>query len=434
MPAICNAVNMLMSDNSEPLVQPEVYSRDQHNISRKNIDPDALKIMYRLIRHGYKAYLVGGGVRDLLLKKRPKDFDIATDATPRRVKALFRNSRIIGRRFKLVHVLFGRGKAIEVATFRDAGDPIGVEDGEDDNGALLRRDNVYGTERTDAYRRDVTINALFYNLSDFSIIDYVGGMRDLADEVIRVIGDPNVRYMEDPVRMLRVVRHAARNDFSIEENAWLAIGRHHKLLLKSSAVRVFEELKKDFASGYLLKMLTLLSKTDLVSVLLPELAGRSELLDRRDSALIRLLSAVDEQAGRGTPLCTAAILVLIAVGLRDNGLDEPAEFFSDAADLKQHCAQSFSALAVPRREREKMEGMVQDWFYLARTPPDQIKLHRLKRREYLKDLCAMLRIFEISESLISRLEEPGTGKEREQRRQFGGRHRSPRRYRYPRQR
>ena len=169
-------------------LKPEIYSRDEHPISRKDIDPDALKIMYRLIRSGFKAYMVGGGVRDLLLGKKPKDFDITTDATPRRVKALFSNSRIIGRRFKLVHVFFGGGKIIEVSTFRDFSDPPEGGEGEDGEVAQLAPDNKYGTEVTDAIRRDITINGLFYDLSTLSVIDYVGGIRDLSDRVIRVIG------------------------------------------------------------------------------------------------------------------------------------------------------------------------------------------------------------------------------------------------------
>ncbi|MCB0309961.1 MAG: polynucleotide adenylyltransferase PcnB, partial [Bdellovibrionales bacterium] len=197
---------------SEVTMSPTIYSRSQHNISRSAIDKDALKIMYRLLRHNYEAFLVGGGVRDLLLEKEPKDFDISTDATPNQIRSLFRNCRIIGRRFKLAHIYFRGGKIIEVSTFRDESAPIDVQDDEELRryGRDVKRDNRYGTAETDAFRRDITINGLFYDLSNFSVIDYVGGMSDLRAKIIRVIGNPDERFQEDPVRMLRVIRHAAR--------------------------------------------------------------------------------------------------------------------------------------------------------------------------------------------------------------------------------
>ena len=173
---------------------PRILSRPEHIISRKDIDPDALKVLYRLKNHGFVAYLVGGGVRDLLLGRRPKDFDISTSAHPQQVRKLFRNSFIVGRRFRLVHVRFGRN-VVETATFRKASEP---EAGD----TLIRRDNTFGTPEEDAFRRDFTVNALFYDIGTFSIIDWVGGIEDLRARTLRCIGDPDVRFIEDPVRML----------------------------------------------------------------------------------------------------------------------------------------------------------------------------------------------------------------------------------------
>ncbi len=217
---------------------PIIVKRSQHNITRKNIDQDALKVLYRLHRHGYKAYLVGGAVRDLLLGSRPKDFDIVTDARPGEMKKLFGNAFLIGRRFRLVHVRFKGGKIIEVATFRR--EPHNDEED---------MHNTFGTPEEDAFRRDITINGLFYNIADFSIIDYVGGLADINDRQVRVIGDPVVRYAEDPVRIWRVIRHAARNDFEIDAASSAAIADYRDNLSECAGSRLFEELNKDLKSG-----------------------------------------------------------------------------------------------------------------------------------------------------------------------------------------
>ena len=176
------------------------------------IDEEALKILYRLNRHGFLAYLVGGSVRDLLLGKTPKDFDIATNAHPQQIRDLFRNSRMIGRRFRLVHIFFKGGKVVEVSTFRSQSE---FEETENEEGEIVRTES-FGTPEEDALRRDITINGLFYNIADFSIIDCVGGMEDLRRGIIRTIGDPNERFKQDPVRMIRVIRHAARTGFAID--------------------------------------------------------------------------------------------------------------------------------------------------------------------------------------------------------------------------
>ncbi|MEM6456949.1 MAG: hypothetical protein AAF772_17795, partial [Acidobacteriota bacterium] len=196
-----------------PEPEPRILPREAHPISRQDIDHDALKVMYRLDRQGYRAFLVGGSVRDLMLERAPKDFDVSTDARPEQIRKIFRNARIIGRRFRLAHILF-KGNVVEVATFRSPPDPREQKGDGDD--LLITSDNTFGTPATDAFRRDFTINALFYDIADFSVIDYVGGIRDLDDGIVRVIGDPDVRFQEDPVRMLRACEFAGRLDFTID--------------------------------------------------------------------------------------------------------------------------------------------------------------------------------------------------------------------------
>lgn len=235
--------------------------RDQHSISRKKISPNALKVLYGLRDAGYYAFLVGGGVRDLLLGNAPKDFDIATDATPEDLKREFRNARIIGRRFKIVHLRFGR-EIIEVTTFRAPHDlqneiadgasrrQIKHLDSAHSTGGMLLRDNVYGSIDEDALRRDFTINALYYTIDKFQVLDFCQGLDDLEAGQIRMIGDPRERYKEDPVRMLRALRFAAKLGFDIEPETRAPIDELSHLLESISPARLFDEVIKLFTNGH----------------------------------------------------------------------------------------------------------------------------------------------------------------------------------------
>ena len=222
-----------------------VIPREQHSISRKDISENALKVMYRLNKAGYEAWLVGGGVRDLLLGKKPKDFDVTTNATPDQVRKLFRNCRLVGRRFRLAHVMFGP-EIIEVATFRghhEGSEADRTTSQRGQNGMLLR-DNIFGSIEEDAQRRDFTINSLYYSVADFTVRDYVGGMQDLEEGIIRLIGNPETRYREDPVRMLRAVRFAAKLDMRISPETAEPIPRLATLLNDIPPARLFEEALK----------------------------------------------------------------------------------------------------------------------------------------------------------------------------------------------
>jgi len=239
------------------------------SLDRSGIDADADRVVRKLNRAGYKAYLVGGCVRDLLVSRTPKDFDVATSATPNEIKAVFRNSRIIGRRFRLAHVFFG-SKIIETSTFR-----ANPRD-EDDHDLLIRRDNVFGTETEDARRRDFTINGLFYDVEREEVIDHVGGLADLDAKLMRTIGDPDVRFQEDPVRMLRAIKFAARLEFGFEEATWRALLRWRGEISKCAPPRLLEEIHRLMRGGACRRSFELLVETGVLAILSPYLAGLLE--------------------------------------------------------------------------------------------------------------------------------------------------------------
>ena len=281
-------------DSMEQPDTPCILARQEHPISRKDIDPDALKILYRLYNHGFTAYLVGGCVRDLLLGKTPKDFDIATDAHPRQVRDLFRNSRLIGHRFRLAHVYFPGGKYIEVSTFRRRSefDEAGQE-------ISPASDNTFGTPAEDALRRDITINGIFYNIADFTLVDYVRGLGDLRQGIIRCIGDPEEKFVQDPVRMIRVIRHAARTGFRIEENTYQSLTAHGEKIRLCSPARVRDEFLRELREGSAKESMRWMTETGLFYALFPSLAlplqeeGRREYFLNSMGALDRLRLAED---------------------------------------------------------------------------------------------------------------------------------------------
>ncbi|WP_276642650.1 polynucleotide adenylyltransferase PcnB [Siccibacter turicensis] len=277
----------------EPQARPlmTIVPREQHAISRKDISENALKVLYRLNKAGYEAYLVGGGVRDLLLGKKPKDFDITTNATPDQVRKLFRNCRLVGRRFRLAHVMFGP-EIIEVATFRGhheetANDRNTSQRGQ--NGMLLR-DNIFGSIEEDAQRRDFTINSLYYSVADFTVRDFVGAMDDLEQGVIRLIGDPETRYREDPVRMLRAVRFAAKLDMRISPETAEPIPRLATLINDVPPARLFEESLKLLQSGYGYKTYLLLRECHLFQPLFPTITRY--FTEQGDSPMERIIVQV----------------------------------------------------------------------------------------------------------------------------------------------
>lgn len=342
-----------------------IVPRAEHPISRRDIDPDALKVLYRLRDFNYTAYLVGGGVRDLLLGRQPKDFDVGTDAHPYQIKKLFRNCWIIGRRFRLAHVRFGL-KTIEVATFRrhvaadesvegsdqaaqpdlPAAEPLREPGSADSAG---RHDNTFGTPEEDAFRRDFTINALFYDIATFSIIDYVGGLEDLRRRVIRSIGDPVQRFEEDPVRMLRAVSFASRLDFTLDPPIVEAIRRQRHLMALASPARMIEEYYKILRSGAAERTFRGLAEHGLLEPVTPELQRRAV-----HEPLWESLRALDTYRQRFTetpalltnPLLLGSLLLPIGVMPRAHEPLTEAELEADAAE-----AEADEEIAARRRPR-----------------------------------------------------------------------------------
>ena len=268
-----------------------IRHRQDHNISRKNISPEALRVLYTLSDAGYKAYLVGGGVRDLLLGRRPKDFDVGTDARPNEIKRLFRRCFLVGRRFRLAHVVI-RATTIETSTFRKQPPH---EDDVDENGSLYQDDdNTFGTPEEDAFRRDFTVNGLFYDISTFDVIDYVGGLKDLDRRVLRSIGDPNIRFQEDPVRMMRAIRLSSKLGLTIERGTLKAIHRHYREIEKASGPRLLEEIFRLFAYGTTEPCFRRLWETGLLSVLMPKVDRHINESGGKKSDVWRYLAAFDE--------------------------------------------------------------------------------------------------------------------------------------------
>ena len=257
-------------------MQPKIIARPDHIVSRKQISSAANKVLYGLKDAGFTAYLAGGGVRDLLLRRSPKDFDVATNATPEEVRKTFRNCRLIGRRFRLAHVYF-HNEIIEVATFRAPTPKENSESAKEHEFAtkdgLVLRDNVFGTPEEDALRRDFTVNALFYNIADFSVIDYANGIEDLEEKIIRVIGDPETRFTEDPVRILRAIRFAAALDFTIEESAREAIRAQSSRLEACSSSRLYEEIQKLLSCGKAARVFELSCELEVFEHLFPEIGA-----------------------------------------------------------------------------------------------------------------------------------------------------------------
>ncbi|MGK0282566.1 MAG: poly(A) polymerase [Patiriisocius sp.] len=301
---------LISSDTSKTKgKQPLIVPAGEHSVTRKSIGRSALKVLDKLHEAGHSAFLVGGGVRDALVGLKPKDFDVATDASPETIRALFRNSRIIGRRFRLVHVVYGR-EIIEVATFRAAHDT--GEGGEIGAAGRIVRDNVFGTIEEDAYRRDFSVNALYYNIADGSVVDYVGGLTDLDKGVFKLIGEPKTRCEEDPVRVLRAVRLAAKLKFDIEPSTLEAMRATSRELSATPPPRLFEEVLKLFQGGYALRSFHSVREHDLLTYLFPLLDQR---LKQGDDKLVSMLDAAltntDKRVAQGKPITPAYLLAFM---------------------------------------------------------------------------------------------------------------------------
>lgn len=328
--------------------------REFHELRREQMDQDALKVINRLNRHGYRSYLVGGCVRDMLLGKKPKDFDVVTSATPAQVRKVFTNSRSIGRRFKIVHVVFQGGKVIEVSTFRSLpSHRLGPQ--EDDADYMLKRDNEYGAPREDAARRDFSINALFFDPRNESLIDYVGGYDDIRSGRISVIGDGDISFQEDPVRMLRAAKFAALLEFDIEAGCLKAIKRQAKEIAKASPARLLEEYNKIFRTGKSAQIFGSLASTGLFKALFPEAWQASEMSKGKsfeESGVGRRLAVADRMLSEREELTTTIFMGLIIA-------DAVGDVFEEGADL-EHLQEYVKDGIGPICRRLQLPGKDQD--------------------------------------------------------------------------
>ena len=389
---------------------PVIVPRADHPISRRNIDSDALRVLRRLQESRHTAYLVGGSVRDLMLGRQPKDFDIGTDAHPYQIKRLFRNCWIIGRRFRLAHVKFG-DKTIEVATFRkivpdpppDAEAPEGgggpapvvvAAAGPPDAAAMIHRDNTFGTPEEDAFRRDFTINALFYDIATFSVIDYVGGLADLERRTIRSIGDPKVRFVEDPVRMLRAAVFGARLSFDLDEQVIEAIALHRHLILKASPARLMEEYFKILRSGYAETSFRALARVRLLELMTPELADPPDALW---DALARLDRFRQKFPAVPAELTTVVLTgsLLVPMGILDRRV-------AGAASGAPPDRVNFGMLPVSRKDLDRLRQLVQTLPRLSdpHLPPRVIR--SLPHRPAFADCVTWLEVFGDAPDLVER--------------------------------
>jgi poly(A) polymerase len=380
------------------LAEAQVVDRSDHSISRRRIPENVLKVLYRLHRSGYRAYLCGGSVRDLMTNRTPKDFDIATDAHPAEIRRLFRNSRIIGRRFRLVHIIF-QDMVVEVATFRREPERTAAEEEAED--FLITDDNTFGSPLQDARRRDFTINALFYNIADFSVIDYVGGLDDLETRQVRVIGDPDVRFREDPVRMMRAIEFASRLEFTIEPRTYEGILRHRNEILKASPPRVSEEILELLRRGWSRGAVRLLVDSSLLEPLLPEVY-RSIQADRAPY-FWKMLEVLDRTVGAGRKISDAVLLsvLLLPWVMQELDLEEHRregrmrinEVLIFIRDLIQPICARMSLAAGTRHQ---IEQALETLWRLLEPPSDRRSQMRFVYREPFNDALALLELFALS--------------------------------------
>ncbi|PYQ50570.1 MAG: hypothetical protein DMF59_10445 [Acidobacteria bacterium] len=387
--------------SEEPAVTTEVESavvvdRSSHSISRRRIPENVLKVLYRLHRSGYRAYLCGGSVRDLLMHRPPKDFDVATDAHPMEIRRLFRNSRIIGRRFRLVHVIF-QDMIVEVSTFRREPERPSEENAE----LLITDDNTFGSPLQDARRRDFTMNALFYNIADFSVIDYVGGLEDMARKHVRVIGDPDIRFREDPVRMMRAIEFASRLGFQIEEGTYAAILRHKNEILKASPPRVSEEILELLRRGWSRGAIRLMVDSGLLEPLLPEVYRA--IAGDRAPYFWKMLEVLDRTVQAGRKISDAVLFSVLVLPWvmeeleqeeqRRHGRMRIGDVLVFIRDLIQPiCAR----MALPAGMRHQIELALETLWRLLEPPADRRSQFRFVYREPFSDALSLLELYALS--------------------------------------
>lgn len=374
------------------------YYKDAHGIRRTQIDDEVTKVIYRLNKFGYKAFLVGGGVRDLLIGKRPKDFDIATSATPNQIKKMFNNCRIIGRRFKIVHILF-KGKVIEVSTFRSLPDHRFTKFQKDKN-YLITKDNSFGNAKEDAARRDFTVNALYYDIRNESIIDFVGGFEDSKSKVVRVIGDPEISFREDPVRMLRAVKFSTLLGFELEKKTKLAIKKLRGEIEKASKPRMLEEFNKIFRTWRSSHIFKSLAEVSLFDVLLKESAN---VLSQKEgwqenfleSPMGRRLALADKLLSEREEVTPAVYFAILFSDLVESKLKEGKGHFHNL--VKQALDPAFQRMGIPKRDQEKLLKMFSSQNRFMNSDPEKLKESEFfQQKDYFYDSFMLFKILALA--------------------------------------
>ncbi|MEW6595338.1 MAG: poly(A) polymerase [Thermodesulfobacteriota bacterium] len=425
------------------LPEPRIIPRSEHPISRANIDREALKVMYRLRDAGHRAYLVGGGVRDLMLGRTPKDFDISTDAHPGELRKLFRNSRIIGKRFRLVQVFYHGGKIIEVSTFR-----CRSEFEENGGDAVLAQNNTFGTPAEDAFRRDLTINALFYEIENFTVIDYTGGVADLHNRIVRMVGDPERRITRDPVRMLRAIRHAARQGFTVEGETWAAIRANADKLALCPVSRIRDEFMKDLRSGAMREWAKLALASTLFFAILPCYAqrlpggedpgfyGRPEAQGNETLALLfRVLDMVDRFCTEGTAVPDEVLfaLLLLPWAIAEFDLLRPreqkgGEGYRFTRRLREALDVNLEHLGIKRASKEEITLLLSSLPLFVQHEKDGEWPRWLARKSYFQQALTFYRLYQAAAAgaALPEIAAPEPAPPKAKRRRGGGHRRGAR--------
>lgn len=409
------------SEDSTHHLEPSIVPRSEHIISRSSIDPDALKVLYRLNRHGHIAYLVGGGVRDLLLGKEPKDFDISTSAHPNEIKKIFGNCRLIGRRFRLAHIYFRGKKIIEVSTFRTVSQFNGGD------GPVIS-DNTFGTPWEDAFRRDFTLNALFYNIADYSVIDYVDGLADLKNGIVRCIGDPEVRFREDPIRMLRGIRFASLLDFDLDTASEECIKETSDDIWAGATPRILEEIIRMLGRGKAARAFDLLGNLGFVSTLFPEIDQHIRIVG--SDPYSDVLKKLDQRFQSGTTLQPWLIFSCLFYPYFDF-IHQKSSGDDLVKVARDSISQACQRIQVPRRMQDTIRQVLAAQVRLFALGSSRFKPRTILRKSYFSDAFTLFEVVASStregrqlidewKKLKGPSQSPGPGKKQRRRRRKRG--------------
>ncbi len=377
---------------SDPEGYPIVCARPDHSISREFIDHNALKVLYRLHRQGYEAYLVGGSVRDLMLGREPKDFDVGTDARPNEIRKVFRNARIIGRRFRLAHVIFHQD-VVEVATFRQT--PKAELQHSSQGESLVTDDNFWGTPEEDAFRRDFTVNALFYRISDFAVIDYTGGLEDLEKKIIRVIGDPELRFREDPVRMMRACEFAARLDCGMDPDTQHGVVSCKEELRKASVARITEEILQLLRCGACGQAMQWMADLGLLEILMPEVNAAMSPSEQSFPSLLPSLDRKIQEEGKDSLSEIALLAALHLPGTlarrdqEENRLGRPLSRPALAKLTFQTIEPFFERFVLSKLKREKVVEAITGFYRLCEPGWTENSSRHFAHRRFFDDSLAL---------------------------------------------